>query len=161
LSKPGQSKPTGRPRLEIVPVHEQENWHIIAFQWAILRAFSHAGAEPTQQRRFVAGMERVRASRKASGVVSLSTLTGWQLAPALHAAQLPFGHRTCTQGGGEQICGGNHILDCEVDSHTADRGHRMRGVTDAEKARTIPLWWSVHMDGEEADRLSPSSPAMT
>jgi hypothetical protein len=45
---------------------------------------------------------------------------------------------------------GHCILDCEIDSHSADGRHCMRSVTNTEKPRTRPSHQPVHLYREKA-----------
>ena len=54
-------------------------------------------------------------------------------------------------GSGQDIRGGDRVLDREIDADAADRRHRMRGVADAQKPRPVPKRQPVDRDGQELD----------
>src|SRR5207245_6130757 len=76
---------------------------------------------------------------------------GRPLAPPLHPSQVLGGQPGLAQRRSEHIRGSDCILDREVDAYAADRGHRVRRITDTEEARAIPSTQPVHPDGEQLD----------
>ena len=63
---------------------------------------------------------------------------GRQLAPDLNLMEVSFGEAIFQYRCGQQVRGGDRVLDGEIDADAADRGHGMRGITDAQQARTMP-----------------------
>src|ERR1700722_6066224 len=55
------------------------------------------------------------------------------------------------QGGDENICGGDCVLNGEIDADSADGGDGMGGVADAEQATAGPVAQAVDGDGEKFD----------
>ena len=55
------------------------------------------------------------------------------------------------QGGDENICGGDGVLNGEVDADSTDGGHGVGGVADAEEAAAGPVAQAVDGDGEQLD----------
>ena len=74
-----------------------------------------------------------------------------ELAPFLDLIEVVRGHALLAEGDGEDVGGGDGVLDGEVDAHAADRRHRVRGVADAEQAETVPGLEPVDLDGQELD----------
>ena len=54
---------------------------------------------------------------------------------------------------GKNIGRGHRILDCEVDPHSSNWRHRVRGITNTEKAWTRPLPQAIHFHREQAHVL--------
>lgn len=57
------------------------------------------------------------------------------------------------QGRGQQVGGGDGILDRQVDPHPADGGHGVGGVADTEQAGVIPAAQAIDPDPEQLDRF--------
>src|ERR1700682_128086 len=55
------------------------------------------------------------------------------------------------QGRNENICGGDRVLDGEIDADAADGGHGVGGVADAEESAARPVAQAVDGDGQEFD----------
>ena len=79
--------------------------------------------------------------------------TGGKLAATLDAGEEGLGNacggHECEQGLGEDVGGGDGVLDGEIDTDAADRRHGVRGVADAEQARSVPLLEAVDLHGEQ------------
>jgi hypothetical protein len=74
----------------------------------------------------------------------------WPFAPLLHLRQKLIAQRPlASQRPGENIGGGDRVLNGEVDADATDRRHRMRGVADAQKPRLVPKRQPVDRDGQE------------
>lgn len=56
-----------------------------------------------------------------------------KLATTLHPAQKMLWHRPTRQRSGQNIRGSDRILNCQIDSDAADRGHGVRGVSNREE----------------------------
>ena len=52
---------------------------------------------------------------------------------------------------GEDVGGGDGVLQGDVDADAADGRHGVRGVADAEQAGEPPAFEVVDLDGEELD----------
>ena len=63
------------------------------------------------------------------------TLTPFLNAHEVSQCHLPGAKRLC-----KDVRGRDRILDCKIDPHSADRGHGVGGVPDAQKAGPIPLF---------------------
>ena len=72
-------------------------------------------------------------------------------AVVLDAAQIVHGGGAAEQGFGEEVGGGDCVLQGDVDADAADGGHGMGRVADAEQAGGAPLLKVVDLDGEELD----------
>ena len=79
---------------------------------------------------------------------------GGELAALLDMAECEVGDDAGGERGGEDACCGYGVLDGEVYSDAADRGHGMGGIADTEEAGTVPAGKAVDLDGEELD-LAP------
>jgi len=55
------------------------------------------------------------------------------------------------QGGDENICGGDGVLNGEIDADAADGRHGVGGVADAEQAAAGPVAQAIDGDGEQLD----------
>ena len=74
---------------------------------------------------------------------------GWKLTAALNLRQSgidQFGISS-SQGFGEKIGGRYRVLHCEINSHSADRRHRMSGIANAEQPVRVPLFQLVDFHG--------------
>src|SRR5579885_1555243 len=58
-----------------------------------------------------------------------------QLAPALDLMKMRLPDLAAKQRAGEDIGGGDGVLDREIDADAAHRRHGVRGIADAEEAR--------------------------
>jgi hypothetical protein len=73
-------------------------------------------------------------------------------APPPHRVEVVLRDRAAArEPRGEQVGGGDRVLDREVDADASDRRHRVRRVADAEEARLAPVEQPVDGDGEELD----------
>src|ERR1700692_614667 len=55
------------------------------------------------------------------------------------------------QKGNENICGGDGVLNGEIDADAADGRHGVGGVADAEESAAGPVAQAVDGDGEQLD----------
>ena len=55
------------------------------------------------------------------------------------------------QGGDENICGGDGVLNGEIDADSTDGGHGVGGVADAEESAAGPVAQAVDGDGQQLD----------
>ena len=69
----------------------------------------------------------------------------------LDASQVMYGDRAAEQGFGEEVGGGDCVLQGDVDTNAADGGHGMGRVADAEQAGRTPFLKMVDLDGQELD----------
>src|SRR5690606_35634300 len=60
-------------------------------------------------------------------------------APALDSFERAVRHLMLAQRRGEDVGGGNRVLNSEIDADAADRRHRVGRVTDGEEAGLRPL----------------------
>ena len=74
-------------------------------------------------------------------------------AATLDGVEVLAGHVPPPERVGETVRGRNRILDGEVDPHTPDRRHGVRGVADAQHAGPPPALQAVDRDGQELDVL--------
>ena len=74
-----------------------------------------------------------------------------QGAAALHGGEMRIGQRAVAQRHGEDVGGGDGVLDREVDADPADRRHRVRAVADAQQARPPPALQPIDRDGQQLD----------
>ncbi|MCU1225786.1 MAG: hypothetical protein JWQ42_3879 [Edaphobacter sp.] len=79
---------------------------------------------------------------------------GGEFAAVLDVAQSELGDDAGGERGGEDAGCGYSVLDGEVDTDAADRGHGVSGVSDAEEAGTVPAGEAIDLDGEELE-LAP------
>jgi hypothetical protein len=83
---------------------------------------------------------------------------GGELAAVLDLFEGEFGDRGAAveigeEGLGEDVGGGDGILDGEVDADASDGGHGVGGVADAEEAGGEPAFEMVDLDGKELDLI--------
>lgn len=71
---------------------------------------------------------------------------GWKLAPGLHFTQRVDTDRSFAQSRGEDIRGRDRILNREVDTHPANRRHRVRGIADAQEPGAKPCPETINGD---------------
>src|ERR1700686_2050007 len=62
-----------------------------------------------------------------------------------------FGGGTGGQNGDENICGGDGVLNGEIDADAADGRHGVGGVADAEEAAAGPVAQAIDGYGEKFD----------
>jgi hypothetical protein len=74
-----------------------------------------------------------------------------QAAPLLDGLKIFVPQRAFAQWAREPIGGGDRVLHREIDSHAADRRHRMCRIADADQSRPPPASQSIDRDAEEAD----------
>src|SRR5438445_1229810 len=80
---------------------------------------------------------------------------GRQLAPLLHASQrLDRDRRAAPELGDQNVRGGDGVLDREIDPHSGNRRHRVRGVADTEETGPVPFAQAVDLNREQLD-VSP------
>ena len=69
----------------------------------------------------------------------------------LNGAEIVDGGTAGEKALGEDVGGGDCVLQGDVDADAADGGHGVGGVSDAEEAGGAPLAEAVDLDGEELD----------
>jgi hypothetical protein len=76
---------------------------------------------------------------------------GGKFAAGLDFLEVGIGGGSGGQGRDENICGGDGVLNSEVDADAADGGHGVGGIADAEKAAAGPVAQAIDGDGEQLD----------
>ncbi len=84
--------------------------------------------------------------------------TRGQLAAALNSGEQDFTDRQIpcmrrAQYRSEDARSSHRILNCEIDADTADRGHGVGRIADAEQAGETPAAQSVHLDWKKRDLI--------
>ena len=74
-----------------------------------------------------------------------------KLAAALNGFEIPLRNRTLEKPRGENVRGGDRVLDREVDPDATDRRHRMSGVADAQKPGPVPRAQAIHRYAQQLD----------
>src|ERR1700733_15535409 len=72
-----------------------------------------------------------------------------QLAAALYGTQIVQRGAALAQARDKNIGRGDSILDRQVDSYATDWRHSVRGIADAQQARTAPGVQAVHRDSQQ------------
>ena len=72
-------------------------------------------------------------------------------AALLDPLEVVVGEGVGAEGAGEDVGGGDRVLQGDVDADAADRGHGVGGVADAEQAGGGPVFEAIDLDGEEFD----------
>ena len=76
---------------------------------------------------------------------------GGKFPPALNGLEILVGNLAAQQGRRQDVGGGDGVLDCEIDADAADRGHRVRGIADAQQAGSVPVPQPIDRDGQQLD----------
>ena len=71
----------------------------------------------------------------------------------LDGFEIPCGESSVAKPRGEDVGGGDGILNREIDADTANGRHGVRSVADAEKSGTKPTGQTIHDHGQQADLL--------
>ena len=79
--------------------------------------------------------------------------TGWELTPLLHGGQRCFRSATTQELSGQQVCGGNGILNRKVNSDSASGRHGMGCIADAHQSRPVPAPQPIDLHGQDLDVL--------
>src|SRR4051812_16449369 len=74
-----------------------------------------------------------------------------KLAPALHGFEIPLRNRTLEKPRGQNIRGGDRVLNREVDPDPTDRRHRMSGIADAQQPGAVPRSQAIHGYAQQLD----------
>ena len=75
---------------------------------------------------------------------------GRPLAPLLHRAQIIGARAPLAKRHRQNIRRRHRVLDREVDTHAADRAHRMRRIADAEQPLARPFAQPIDLHGQQA-----------
>jgi len=76
---------------------------------------------------------------------------GGKFAAGLDFLEVEIGGGSCGQNGSENICGGDGVLNGEIDADSPDGGHGVGGIADAEQAAAGPLAQAIDGHGEQLD----------
>src|SRR5260370_34654996 len=76
---------------------------------------------------------------------------GRKIAARLQLVQVILGEPTLAQRRRENICGGDRVLNREIDADAAHRRHRVRRIANAQQARAMPLLQAVDLYREQFD----------
>src|SRR5260370_2486402 len=76
---------------------------------------------------------------------------GRKIAARLHLAQVILGEPALAQRRRENICGGDRVLNREIDADAAHRRHRVCRVADAQQARAMPLLQAADLYRDQFD----------
>lgn len=74
---------------------------------------------------------------------------GREFAAGLDFLEMGIGGGSGGQNGDENICGGDGVLNGEIDADTTDGGHGVGGIADAEEAAARPVAQAIDSDGEQ------------
>src|SRR5580704_12898518 len=74
-----------------------------------------------------------------------------KFAARLDFLEVGIGRGAAGQCGNKDICGGDRVLNGEIDTDAADGGHSVGGIADAEKAAAGPVAQAVDGDGQQLD----------
>ena len=78
---------------------------------------------------------------------------GRKLAALLDLCQPPFRDPSFAQRIGQQVCGGNRILNRQVDTDSSGRRHSVCSIAYAQQSRPIPLPQAVDLHRQQPDLL--------
>jgi hypothetical protein len=73
------------------------------------------------------------------------------LAPLLHGREVMRGDGPSAKRLREDVGGCDRVLDSKINADTADGGHGVRGVAEAQQTGAVPAGQSVDRDREQLD----------